>query len=224
MSEHICDVICLQETKRDHFDLSFIHKFCPPVFDQFEFLPSVGASGGSIIIWKSSKLTGLLVFQNSFATTVQFMSLHNNASWLLTNVYAPCTYVGKRVFLHWFKSIIMPPHVDWLLVGDFNLYRSPCDRNREGADLNEIFLFNDAITSLGLVELPLKGKHFTWTNKQHPPLLERLDWFFTSTTWTTVYPFTSVSTLTMETLDHVPCLISVSTDIPKTHTFRFENF
>jgi hypothetical protein len=28
----------------------------------------------------------------------------------------------------------------------------------------------------------------------------------------------------METSDHVPCLISVSTDIPKSHTFRFENF
>jgi hypothetical protein len=69
----------------------------------------------------------------------------------------------------------MPGHVDWLIVGDFNLYRSPEDRNRPGADFSEIFLFNEAISSLGLVELPLKGKRFTWTNKQHPPLLERLD-------------------------------------------------
>jgi hypothetical protein len=118
----------------------------------------------------------------------------------------------------------MPGHVDWLIVGDFNLYRSPEDRNRPSADFCEIFLFNEAISSLGLVELPLKGKRFTWTNKQHPPLLERLDWFFTSSSWTTAYLFTSVSTLTIETSDHVPCLIHVSTDIPKSHIFRFENF
>jgi exonuclease III len=48
--EHACDVIYLQETKCDHFDLSFIHNFCPPMFYRFEFLPAVGASGGSIII------------------------------------------------------------------------------------------------------------------------------------------------------------------------------
>lgn len=85
-------------------------------------------------------------------------------------------------------------------------------------------MFNAAISALGLVELPLKGKRFTWTNKQHPPLLERLDWFFTSASWTLSYPISEVSTLTMETSDHVPCLIKISTAIPKSHIFRFENY
>lgn len=161
LSEHAYDVICLQETKRLTFDLTFINKFYPPIFDRFEYLPAVGASGGSVIIWKSSSLSGMMVFQNAYATSVQFISLHNIATWLLTNVYAPYTSVGKREFVAWFKNIAMPSHVHWLIVGDFNLYRSPADRNRDGADLSEIFLFNDAISSLGLVELPLKGKHFT---------------------------------------------------------------
>lgn len=43
--ESACDVICLQETKRSQFDLSYIRQFCPPSFDAFSFLPSVGASG-----------------------------------------------------------------------------------------------------------------------------------------------------------------------------------
>lgn len=61
-------------------------------------------------------------------------------------------------------------------------------------------------------------------NKQHPPLLECLDWLFTSATWTSTYPFTNVSTLTMETSYHVPCLISISTDIPRCHIFRLKFF
>lgn len=45
IQETNCDIICLQETKREHFDLAYIRKFCPPSFDQFEYLPSVGNSG-----------------------------------------------------------------------------------------------------------------------------------------------------------------------------------
>ena len=72
----------------------------------------------------------------------------------------------------------MPEEVSWLIVGDFNLIRRPEDRNREGGDIQEMFLFNEAISSLGLIEIPLHGRRFTWTNKQTEPLLERLDWFF----------------------------------------------
>lgn len=45
-----CDVICLQETKRETFDNAFIRNMCPPSFDHYETLPSVGLSGGAIII------------------------------------------------------------------------------------------------------------------------------------------------------------------------------
>jgi len=71
--------------------------------------------------------------------------------------------------------------------------------------------------------LVLWGRQFTWSNKQHPPLLERLDWFFTSNSWTTLFPSTEVTTLCMETSDLVPCLVKIDTAIPKGATFRFEN-
>lgn len=44
--------------------------------------------------------------------------------------------------------------------------------------MNDIFLFNAMISDLSLVELPLKGRAFTWSNMQRSPLLEQLDWFF----------------------------------------------
>jgi hypothetical protein len=84
--------------------------------------------------------------------------------------------------------------------------------------------FNEAISSLRLVELPLKGCNFTWSNKQQSPLLERLDWFFTSNAWTTFHPNSFATTLARDTSDHVPCLVTASTYIPITQTFRFENY
>jgi len=118
----------------------------------------------------------------------------------------------------------MPPEVNWLLAGDFNLNRKPTDRNKPGGDLAEMLHFNEALSALGVVELPLHGQRFTWTNKQLSPLLERLDWFFTSQSWTNSFPITCVTTLTMETSDHSPCLISINTTIPKGKVFRFENY
>jgi exonuclease III len=73
-----CDVVCFQETKKEVFDINFHKNVCPPSFDKFEFLPSLGASGGMLIAWKSSLFRGQLIFSNSFALSVEFSSLHND--------------------------------------------------------------------------------------------------------------------------------------------------
>ena len=80
----------------------------------------------------------------------------------MTNIYAPCTPSGKQLFTHWLKNIQMPLEINWLLAGDFNLIRQRENRNKPGASINEMFLFNDAISALGVIELPLHGKKFTW--------------------------------------------------------------
>jgi hypothetical protein len=84
--------------------------------------------------------------------------------------------------------------------------------------------FNDAISCLGLYELNLHGSKFTWSNKQVSPLLVRFDWFFASVSWITNYPGTLVRTISRDILDHHPCVVEISTDIPKAKIFRFENY
>jgi exonuclease III len=43
IDESNCDIICIQETKREHFDGKYLKKFCLKKFNEFVFLPSVGA-------------------------------------------------------------------------------------------------------------------------------------------------------------------------------------
>jgi hypothetical protein len=106
------------------------------------------------------------------------------------------------------------------MVGDFDFMRSQDNRNKPGGDMNEIFLFNDIISHLGLFEFPLKGRAFSWSNMQKQPLLEQLDWFFTSCEWTLSFPNTLVFPLAY----HTPCVVKIATQIPKSKIFRFENF
>lgn len=59
---------------------------------------------------------------------------------------------------------------NWLIVGDLNFYRSLEDRNKPGGNLNDINLFNEVISNLGLIEIPLKGRKYTYSNMQVDPL------------------------------------------------------
>lgn len=76
--------------------------------------------------------------------------------------------------MDWLKGIHMLNSIDWLILGDFNLIRREENRNKPGANINEMLLFNEAISHLGIQEIPLHGKKFTWSNMQVSPLLESL--------------------------------------------------
>jgi exonuclease III len=164
IQEISCDIICLQENKRDNFDNVYLRKFTLRSFDCFCFLPLVGNSGGSPISWKGSKFQGHVVFENDFAQSVEFMSKLTSQKWILTNIYAPCLPERKLDFLRWFKNIIMPNERPWLIVGDFNLFRRPENRNKPGGDPSMMKAFNEAISKLEVIELPLAGQQYTWSN------------------------------------------------------------
>ena len=182
--------ICLQETKRENFDISFIRNFAPRRFDCFDFIPSVGASGGLLVIWASSFFRGVVFEKLQFSITVDFSSMHSGECWRLTNIYGPCTEPDRSAFINWFRNCDVSDSINWLFMGDFNFYRSLENRNRPGGNLTDTLIFNDAIDHLGLIELPLKGRSYTWSNMQANPLLEQLDWFFTSPNWTLNFPMT----------------------------------
>lgn len=59
---------------------------------------------------------------------------------------------------------------------------------------------------------------------QKDPLMEQLDWFFTSLHWTNVYPKTLVKPLGKPVSDHIPCVVNIETKIPRAKLFRFESF
>jgi hypothetical protein len=54
IDESNANIFCLQETKRESFDLHFIRNFAPKRFENFDFYPSVGTSGGILVCWASN--------------------------------------------------------------------------------------------------------------------------------------------------------------------------
>jgi exonuclease III len=178
MDESGCSIVCLQETKIQFFGPSFIRKFAPRRLDKFDFVPSIGASGGILVLWNSAIFTGFTVDKLQFALTMAFTSNLSVETWKLTTVYGPCVEPERLEFVDWLKSHNIEDDENWLFLGDFNVYRSLEDRNQPGGNLQDTLIFNDTIGHLGLIELPLKGRAYTWSNMLQNPLLEQLDWFF----------------------------------------------
>jgi len=179
--------------------------------------------GGILVAWKGSLFSGNRINSCSYALSMGFCSRYDNSKWALTCVYGPCTTEGKVFFVNWFKNFQMAPNIDRLILGDFNLIRGVEDRNKPRGDLIEIFRFNAVVSHLGINEIVLQGRKFTWSNMQPSPLLEKLDWVFTSSSWAISYPSTSVKALDMIPSDHCPCIVNISTAIPRNRIFRFEN-
>ena len=184
----------------------------------------MGASGGLLVVWNESIFKGETLFKNSFSISVKFTSVHNGDSWILTNIYGPCQDEARAEFIDWFQNIVIPDDQNWLIVGDFNYIRYTINRNREGGNVNDMLAFNEAISALALVEIPIKGREYTWSNMQNAPLLEKLDWVFSSESWTSTYPNTMVTPLSKPISDHTPFNIQIGTSIPRSTLFRFENY
>lgn len=130
----------------------------------------------------------------------------------------------KRHFCKLVEHLLIDDDDLWLLLGDFNFYRSAHNRNKPGGNFNDTMVFNNIISHLGLIELPIKGRSYTWSNMQDSPLLEQVDWFFTSVAWTNQFPNSLVLPLARITSDHLPCKVQIGTCIPRANIFRFENW
>lgn len=95
---------------------------------------------------------------------MQLQSKHTDSTCILTNIYAPCEPENNPTFLVWFQNIKVPQDCNWMIVGDFNLLRKPEDRNKPGGNVAEMLAFNEAISALGINEIPLQGRKYTWSN------------------------------------------------------------
>jgi hypothetical protein len=99
-----------------------------------------------------------------FQVTVELTYKISNHICYITNIYGPTAHEERAIFTNWLLNFDATPMDSWIILGDFNLIRSPENRNRDGGDINNMLLFNSIISQLDLVEIPLKGRAFTWSN------------------------------------------------------------
>lgn len=158
----------------------------------------------------------------AYTLTIPFSSTTSNYALHLTNVYAPSNNGETDAFLDELRNICPQP-CPWIMVGDFNLTRSPANKNTAGLNWALASKFNSIIDKLALMELPLLDRLYTWSNKRASPTLAHLDRAFIRTDFCSKFPNAFLSSRLGNPFDHTPIVVTIPTSLPKTHLFRFEN-
>ena len=84
-------------------------------------------------------------------------------------------------------------------------------------------LFNNIISTFELLDIPLVGDKYTWSNNHQIPTLERLDRILISKQWEDLFPIVFVYKLPREVSDHNPLILSTQDHNPcKKLSFRFK--
>ena len=83
--------------------------------------------------------------------------------------------------------------------------------------------FSEFIFSLGLMDIPLEGGKFTWSNNCESPAMSRINWFLYSGDWEDWYPTVVQKRPPKLLSDHFPILLESGKFLRGKRPFRFEN-
>jgi exonuclease III len=216
-------VLCIQETKLASVTASKARSFLPPVLSLFVVADTDGSRGGMLTAYDPRVLNLINTDTRRFSLSTSFVSATSEAAFTITNVYAPSDHSLTTDFVAEMEGLATSVSGPWIILGDFNLIRSPSEKNNSNFNPALAGAFNATIHSMALFELPLLDRRFTWTNGQDEPTLARLDRVFFNHAWNDCFPASSLTSLLRPTSDHVPLVVTASMKILKSAYFRFEN-
>lgn len=113
--------------------------------------------------------------------TMEFTNKLNQCRQCCTTFNGPNSKVLKANLQRGIQASLLSNSFPWIICGDLNGIFSVHDNNSGNPNLEDIQNAQDLARDLNLLEPPLKGYRFTWTDYQETPVLVRLDHFHITT-------------------------------------------
>ncbi len=148
----------------------------------------------------------------------------DGCTFIVSNIYGPVGSTLKAAFFQELRLIGARSEGVWTVIDDFNVLLSLQDKNGPPSIFKDMLGFRRVVSELGLIDLPILNRSFTWTNGRCSPTLERLDRAFISKDWHLLFPISTLRALPRPRSDHSPLVLTAFTFIPAPSIFRFESF
>lgn len=158
---------------------------------------------------------------NNISTLFTYKS--NGSKLAVFNLYSPCDYNEREVFWKDMEELKNWWDGPFCYGGDMNAVRNSDERNRGKGDSRNTSFLNNFIYDQELVDFPLLGGAYTWSDMQANPLLCRLDRFFRSVDFDVMFPEAVQMDLTRVISDHKPIMLVTKPGIQCKPYFKFEN-
>lgn len=89
-------VLCIQESKLSTANDLVVKSFWGDILFGYSFQQSVGASGGLITVWNSSRVVVFPSMRLNHVLIIKGKDLLTNVDFMVCNVYAPCDLSAKK--------------------------------------------------------------------------------------------------------------------------------
>lgn len=144
---------------------------------------------------------------------------------MLIGVYGPQSDRATIIFLNELKGLRLINELPWIVMGDFNLFRSTNDTTSGSINLGTMKEFNNTIELLELLEIPLVGRNYTWSSKRLTPTFLKLDWVLISSHWNSMGASYSLQDAPTTASDHTQLILDIRThhNISR-RSFKFETY
>lgn len=173
------EIVLVQETKLGNIERVMVQRIWGNGNFEFASSNSVGGSGGLLTIWNNEFFRAQNIIVHRSFILVEGL-INNDFHCCIVNIYAP-NEVNSRHAL-WNEILIVKPNfpVPWCMGGDFNEIKAISERvGCQGVDrgMREFWDFGN---DMEVVDIPMIGRKFTWTNFQDHAIHSRLDRFLVS--------------------------------------------
>lgn len=204
-------ILCLQETKLSVCDNFLCNSLWGDPNHAYSYRPSVGASGGLLIVWDSKEVEVWSSGSQEHVLHIHGRFIRTNEEFYLFNIYAPCDDRTKQeLWVSLSARLQLLGGAKVCLCGDFNAVRNVEERwSQRGNNVYyDVQHFSQFIDDNGLIDLPLSGRHYTWF-KGDGSAMSRLDRFLLSKEWCLHWPNSFQVALLRGISDHCPLQLSV---------------
>ena len=151
-------------------------------------MEAVGTAGGLLTLWNENHFSVKASINNQRCIIIAGEHLQLNKFMVFCNVYAANTEKKRKElwdFILQAQSLLPFP---WCIGGDFNTVLNPSERRGSACNMGSIRNFNTFIFQARVVDLPLRGASFTWSNNREEASWARLDRFLLSSDFFAWFP------------------------------------
>jgi hypothetical protein len=223
------DFLAIQETKMEEITKGLCYSLWGSRNCDWLVVPSRGNSGGLLSMWNKDKFSIIFSFTGDGFAGACLNIVEEQRICYLVNVYAKCDLQARREL---WECILMSKRGFggdvWCVVGDFNSIRELEERRGVGVvslsrNRADISVFNDFISGMELLELPLYGRNFTWAHS-NGVTMSKLDQVLLSEGCLDIWPNPVVWALPIDVSDHCPIILRYNDVDWGPRPFRFRNF
>ncbi|KAK2652972.1 hypothetical protein Ddye_012828 [Dipteronia dyeriana] len=216
-------LLFLQETKLKHFDYRTLKYLGSSLLTKGVGVDLISSAGGLLSLWDDEVFAVSNCITNDRCIIVSGMLLKIKKEVRFCNVYAANKEEERMGLCQYILNAQISLPGIWVIGGDFNTVLDQNERVGGIGNVGSMRNFKGFIDAARVVDLPLQGMAFTWTNNREVGSWARLDRFLCSPEFLSWFPSIIQKGLSRSLSDHNPVLLGEPREDWGPKPFRFQN-